>query len=187
MPDTSMLRLWSHNDTPLCYPLPFRAAPNGKGGWYIPPEEPDPPVVVAEAQPDNPNLQQNVDVTSTDSAPTEQPADRDVTPAQQVSNETTECSEEHIPSLTKEQLAIVAQNRSRRRREISKHSNLLEHHNLCTHHPKHPDCPVCNGSKVQREQCRKRSAKAAKSEELSIPKPTKHGQQLTIDHFILEK
>ncbi len=98
-----------------------------------------------------------------------------------------QCSEEHIS--TKEQLAVATAKRSSRRREISNSSNLLEYHNLCAHHPKHPDCPVCNASKVQREQCRKSAAKSkeSKNEALKVPKPTAHGQHLIIDHIILEK
>ena len=63
----------------------------------------------------------------------------------------------------------------------------LESHNKLTHHPKHPDCPICNGSKVQRAQCRKRTSKKSSAKRVPMPKATKFAHSVTLDHIVLRK
>ena len=189
LPGDIQLRLWSHNDTPLCCPLPFDARPDGIFEWEIPEEDGlinfDTPLIPSDTGVES-DLKEPETVVSKE-------AGRDAfavpQPITTVDNDNTTCSEEHIP--IQERLAAVAKKRtSSRRREISNStSNPLEFHNLCTHHPKHPDCPTCNGSKVQRQQCRKKAAKSdrAQASAANMPQPTRHGQSLTLDHMILEK
>ena len=63
----------------------------------------------------------------------------------------------------------------------------LESHNRLTHHPKHPDCPICNGSKIQRSQCRKRSNKKSSAKRVPMPQATKFAHSITLDHIVLRK
>ena len=56
-------------------------------------------------------------------------------------------------------------------------------HNLITHLPKDPDCPICNQCKIQRQQCRRK--KHGKPDDL--PEPTQFAHSLTADHQILNE
>ena len=52
-------------------------------------------------------------------------------------------------------------------------------HNVFTHYPKDPNCPVCNQCKIQHQPCR-----VSKTKPESEEKPKKFGDRLTADHTI---
>ena len=56
-------------------------------------------------------------------------------------------------------------------------------HNIYTHFPKDPDCPICRGCKTQRAQCRVKVN--GKPDEL--PEPRKFADAITADHAILNE
>ena len=52
-------------------------------------------------------------------------------------------------------------------------------HNILTHYPKDPNCPICNQCKIQHQPCR-----VSKTKPDSEEKPKKFGDRLTADHSI---
>ena len=62
----------------------------------------------------------------------------------------------------------------------------LSEHNIFTHNPKHPLCPICNGTKTQRQQCRKKRNKKSKTPQMKMPEATEFAHSITLDHLILK-
>ena len=56
-------------------------------------------------------------------------------------------------------------------------------HNVFTHFPKDPNCPICQGSKAQRARC---SSKAQPAPD-GLPEPKIFGDAITADHKILNE
>ena len=57
-------------------------------------------------------------------------------------------------------------------------------HNVFTHFPKDPDCPICQKSKTMKARC---SRKTGESKPDSLPKPTAFGQFVSADHAIFNE
>ena len=51
-------------------------------------------------------------------------------------------------------------------------------HNIFTHFPKDPNCPICNETKIQRARCAEKTA----HEPEDLPEPKQFGDALTADH-----
>lgn len=64
----------------------------------------------------------------------------------------------------------------------------LKGHNFITHTPKHGKCPICNGSKTQNRQSRRRRKRGyKKTEGEAMPEATKFAHSITLDPFIFKK
>ena len=59
----------------------------------------------------------------------------------------------------------------------------LTQHNVFTHFPKCPDCPICNQSKIARAHCRRK--RRCNGDDL--PRPKRFGDSITADHMILNE
>ena len=84
----------------------------------------------------------------------------------------------------------VRSKRSRRRKSVPtcKKANTLSDHNIFTHNPKHPSCPICTGAKMQNAQNRRSCKKAeVRTNEEKMPEATKLAHSITLDHIILAK
>ena len=57
-------------------------------------------------------------------------------------------------------------------------------HNLLTHNPKDPNCPICNLGKPQKASCVRSKTHGAPD---ALPEPKKFGDALTADHAILNE
>ena len=57
-------------------------------------------------------------------------------------------------------------------------------HNVFTHFPKDPNCPVCIDNKSQRAQCR-RECNKGEDHEPTIPVSKKFGDLVTMDHKVI--
>ena len=66
-------------------------------------------------------------------------------------------------------------------KQFRKGDPIPDEHNL-THFPKHPDCEICNKTKSNRAQHRKKSAKKNYGVPDNAPKPDKFADEVTCDH-----
>ena len=88
-----------------------------------------------------------------------------------------------IPPHSAENSAATAASRKRRRYQKTKWGRAAPmcQHNIFTHFPKDPNCPVCQKSKATKARC---SRKSGESKVDSLPKPKEFGEFLTADHMI---
>ena len=155
-------------DCPICHaslPLERDGQPEGTDSTQLPPLPPVPamPDVACEEEPDAP-------VNS---------------PVPTVGGDVDQVDEASESSASRK--ARCKNKKKRKSIEEEKRSEVvctpcdgsLEAHNKLTHHPKHPDCPICNGSKVQRAQCRKRSSKKSSKLRTPMPQATQFAHSVT--------
>ena len=62
---------------------------------------------------------------------------------------------------------------------------LSNTHNVFTHFPKDPNCPICQKGKAIKARCSRKSGDSEKPD--SLPKPTAFGQMISADHAIFNE
>jgi hypothetical protein len=94
-------------------------------------------------------------------------------------------SDEEVPAPP---VAEFPRSSKRRRRCSTKkwgRSATVNTHNVFTHFPKDPNCPVCQKGKAIKARCSRKSGDSEKPD--SLPKPTAFGQMISADHAIFNE
>ena len=84
-------------------------------------------------------------------------------------------------SHDKEKFAKLTEKKKKKQKKVTA---KCAQHDIFTHFPKDPDCPICMMNKVQRAQCRSSTSDKAVD---ALPVPINFADAITLDHKVLNE